>query len=226
MLSNSVCLRVVFVPFRASDCVATIRGWRLFEGGVYSRVATIQGGDYSKKYGTLEPLPSTSSEMLHMIWPPVVSETYYQRNLDDCTNSCQTPRCYNLKVWTNVTVFQWLLSWLLHKWWEGYLLRTSAQKITCWSFHWMLQLSLGQRWSSVVMYFLCVMTGLLFSELELVTDTLHFIKCYSIWLSRQLKLPSTNSRKNGHMETTGKLSDPHRLYPLKAYHIAGNFRKG
>ena len=34
--------------------------------------------------------------------------------------------------------FQWLLNWLLHKWREGYLLPTSARKISCRRFDWML----------------------------------------------------------------------------------------
>ena len=34
-------------------------------------------------------------------------------------------------------IFRWLLTWLLHKWREGYLLPTWAQKITCWHFNWM-----------------------------------------------------------------------------------------
>ena len=45
--------RCVFCS-RALDCVATIRGWPLFEGGHYLRVATIrgwplfEGGHYSR----------------------------------------------------------------------------------------------------------------------------------------------------------------------------------
>ena len=33
--SHSYYLRVVFILLRASNCAATIRGQRLFEGGVY-----------------------------------------------------------------------------------------------------------------------------------------------------------------------------------------------
>ena len=50
--------------------------------------------------------------------------------------------------------FQWLLSWLLHKW-RGYLLPTWARKITCQCFDWMLQSSSGESeelWTSVGIY--------------------------------------------------------------------------
>ena len=33
--------------------------------------------------------------------------------------------------WSATLCFQWLLSWLLHKWREGYLVPTWARKITC-----------------------------------------------------------------------------------------------
>ena len=36
--------------------------------------------------------------------------------------------------------FQWLFSWLLHKWRDSYLVPNLAQKITCRRFDWMLQL--------------------------------------------------------------------------------------
>ena len=41
--------------------------------------------------------------------------------------------------------FQWLLSWSLHRE-KGYLLPTWVQKITCWCFDWILQLSSGWKW--------------------------------------------------------------------------------
>ena len=50
--------------------------------------------------------------------------------------------CWN----ANLYFFQWLLSWLLHKWREGYLLPTWARKITCRCFDWMLQSSSGGWW--------------------------------------------------------------------------------
>ena len=42
--------------------------------------------------------------------------------------------------------FQWLLSWLLHKWREGYLVQTWAWKITCRHFEWMVQSSSVRKW--------------------------------------------------------------------------------
>ena len=41
--SRSYYSRVVFISLRASDCAATIRGRRLFEGGDYLRAVTIRG---------------------------------------------------------------------------------------------------------------------------------------------------------------------------------------
>ena len=52
--SRSYYSKVVLISFRASDCVATIRGWWLFESGDYSRVVTIRGWHLFKgciKYG-------------------------------------------------------------------------------------------------------------------------------------------------------------------------------
>ena len=57
--------------------------------------------------------------------------------------------CWN----ANLYFFQWLLSWLLHKWREGYLLPTWARKITCRCFDWMLQSSSGGWW------WLCMFTS-------------------------------------------------------------------
>ena len=46
-------LRAAFVSLRASDCAATIRGQRLFEGGVcskkYSRHIETRDGTYERK---------------------------------------------------------------------------------------------------------------------------------------------------------------------------------
>ena len=50
--------------------------------------------------------------------------------------------CWN----ANLYFFQWLLSWLLHKWREDYLFPTWARKITCRCFDWMLQSSSGGWW--------------------------------------------------------------------------------
>ena len=55
----------------------------------------------------------------------------------------------NLFIGCSYFEHQWLLSWLLHKWREGYLLPTLARRITCRHFHWMLQLSSERKWRSV-----------------------------------------------------------------------------
>ena len=52
-------------------------------------------------------------------------------------------------IWVTCIVWpiQLLLSWLLHKWRESYLLPTIARKIICRHFNWMLQSSSGWKWS-------------------------------------------------------------------------------
>ena len=52
--SYSYYLRVVFISFRAPDCVATIQGWQLFKGSVYL-----------KKYGMQEHTDCECDDNMH-----------------------------------------------------------------------------------------------------------------------------------------------------------------
>ena len=115
-----------------------------------------------------------------------------------CPEKSDSIAIANLLVWIMLNclqAFQWLLSWLPHKWRESYLLPAWAQKITCRCFNWILQSSSGQNWSVnkfCYMYYwgytslevkgwweLLQQWG---NNLKLVTDNLLFIYAYKPFL--------------------------------------------
>ena len=82
------------------------------------------------------------------------------RPSEDCSSpSLRYPPPHHLH-----NLFQCLLSWLLHKWREGYLLPTWARKITCQRFDWMLQSPSG--WKEMTTGAFSQNVGELFSKLN------------------------------------------------------------